>query len=53
MFVKYKNNNLFSETISGMKLILCIHDIDIILYKNCVFCSDLYMKSLDVMEAFH
>ena len=32
-FVKY--SKIFSKTIKGMKLILCIHDIYIILYINC------------------
>ena len=36
-FVKY--SKIFSKTIKGMKLILCIHDIYIILYINYVFCS--------------
>ena len=48
IFVKY--SQIFSITIRGIKLILCIHDIVIILYIICDFCLD-YMRSLVAMAA--
>ena len=43
---------IFSETVRWMKLILCIHVYDIILYINCVVYFVLFRQELVAMAPF-